>query len=78
MSAVDVQTLRSSDEVGLVDHAGGLAAGGADEDALVQPVEIGGCRLDPGRGAKRLLAGVDILTSPEARKHLRAAVTDAA
>jgi hypothetical protein len=30
---------RSSDEVGLVDHACGLAAANADEDALVQPVE---------------------------------------
>ena len=31
----------SSDEVGLVDHARRLAAADADEDALVQPVEVG-------------------------------------
>ena len=38
----------SSDEVGLVDHACGLAAGDADEDALVQPVEVVGGGLDLG------------------------------
>ncbi len=40
--------LHSSDEIGLVGDAGGLAAGHADEDAFVQPVEIGGRRLDLG------------------------------
>jgi hypothetical protein len=38
----------SSDEVGLVDHAGCLTAGDTDEDAFVQPVEIGGAGLDLG------------------------------
>ena len=37
---------RSSDEVGLVDHAARPAAADADEDALVQPVELGGGGLD--------------------------------
>jgi len=38
----------SSDEVGLIDHTPGVAAGDADEDALVQPVEIGRGGLDLG------------------------------
>ena len=63
--------------VGLVGDAGGLATPDADEDALVQPVEIGGGGLDLGPGAKRVLAGVDVLPTPKTREHLRAAVTDA-
>ena len=42
------QTTPSCDEVGLVDHACGSPAGDADEDPLVQPVELGGRGLDLG------------------------------
>jgi hypothetical protein len=42
------RTGSSSDEVGLVDYGSGLAAADTDEDALVQPVEIGGGGLDLG------------------------------
>jgi hypothetical protein len=38
----------SSDEIGLVDHASRPATANADEDALVQPVEIGSGSLDLG------------------------------
>src|ERR1700749_2842054 len=70
--------LSSADEVGVVGDAGGPAAGDADEDALVEPVEIGGGRLDPGRGPERVLAGIDVLSAREGREHLRAAVPAAA
>jgi hypothetical protein len=42
------RTRSSSDQVGLVDYGSGLAAADTDEDALVQPVEIGAGGLDPG------------------------------
>src|SRR4029434_1670419 len=64
----------SCDEVGVVDHACGVPAGDADEDALVQPVEVGGGRLDLGRGAEGVLAGVDMLTAPETGEDLGAAM----
>ena len=38
----------SSDEVGLVDYGSGLAAPDTDEDAFVQPLQIGGRGLDLG------------------------------
>ena len=69
---------RSCDEVGLVDHASGLAAADADEDALVQPVERGRGGLDLRRGAERVLACVDVLAAPEASEDLGAAVAHAA
>ena len=53
---------------------GGLAAGDADEDALVQPVEIGGRGLGLGRGAEGVLACVDVLTTAEAYEDFGAAV----
>jgi hypothetical protein len=68
----------SSDEIGLIDHAAGLATGDADEDALVQPVEIGGGRLDLGRGAEGVLTGVDVLTAGETCEDIRAAVAHTA
>src|SRR4029077_10661454 len=40
------EAMSSCDEVDLVDHAPGLASGGTDEHALVQPVETGCRRLD--------------------------------
>src|SRR5262245_32223482 len=64
----------SSDEVGLVDHPCGLATGDADEDSLVQPVEVGGGSLDLGRGAEGVFAGVDVLTASETGEYLGAAV----
>ena len=36
------------DEVDLVDHAVGLPAADADENALVHPVESGSCGFDLG------------------------------
>ena len=38
----------SSDEIGLVNHVIGLPAGDTDEDAFVQPLQIGGGGLDLG------------------------------
>ena len=72
-----IVTPDSSDEVGLVDHAGGLAAADADEDALVQPVELGCGGLDLGRGPEGVLAGVDVLAAGETGEDLGAAVADA-
>src|SRR5712691_8119650 len=68
----------SSDEVGLVDDAVGLAGADADEDAFVQPVERGRGRLDPGRGAERVFGCVDVLAARETCEYFGAAVTDAA
>jgi hypothetical protein len=65
------------DEVGLIDHTCGLAAGDADEDALVEPVELGSGGLDSGCGAEGVLAGVDLLTTPEPSQDLGAAMSDA-
>ena len=42
------RTRSSSDEVGLVDYGSGLAAADTDEDAFVQPLQIGGGGLDLG------------------------------
>lgn len=41
-------TRSSSDEVGLVDYSSGLPAADTDEDAFVQPLQIGGGGLDLG------------------------------
>src|SRR2546421_10688784 len=68
----------SSDQVGLVDDGARLAAGDADEDAFVQPVEIGRGGFDLGRGAERVFARVDVLASAEAGEHFGAAVANAA
>src|SRR5579859_1267471 len=68
----------SCDEVRLVCDAGRLASADADEDALVQPVPLRGSCLDLGCGTKGVLAGVDVLTSPEAGQDLRAAVAHSA
>ncbi len=38
----------SSDEIDLVDHAARLTACDTDEDAFIQPVEVGGSGLDFG------------------------------
>lgn len=40
--------LGSADEVGFVNHSAGLPSGDADEDALVQPLQVGGGGLDLG------------------------------
>lgn len=53
----------SFDQVRLVDDAGGLAAGDADEDNLVEPVERRSGGLDPGRGPEDVLAGCPSETS---------------
>src|SRR4029453_18007278 len=58
------------DEVGLVDHACGLAASDAHEYALVQPVELGRRGLDLGRGAEGVLSGRDVLAAPETGEDL--------
>ncbi len=68
---------RSSDKIGLVDHAGGLAAGHTDEDALVQPAEVGGCRLflSP-RTVEWHLTKVFGKLGIGSRKELRSALSD--
>jgi hypothetical protein len=68
----------SSDEVGLVDKAAGLAAADADEDACVQPVERGRGRLDLGRGAERVFGRVDVLAARETCEYFGTPLTDAA
>jgi len=45
-AAADDDLLVLSDDVGLVDHVGGLAAADADEDSFVEPVEPAGGSLD--------------------------------
>src|SRR5262249_54953045 len=67
----------SSDEVGLVDDAVGLAGADADEDAFVQPVELWRGGLDLRRGAEGVFARVDVLAARETLEHFGAAVTDA-
>src|SRR4051794_38930127 len=67
----------SSDEVGLVDDSRGLTAADADEDALVQPAEVGAGGLDPGRRAEGVFAGVDVLTAAEAGEDVGAPVAHA-
>src|SRR5437879_869530 len=66
----------SSDEVGFVDHATGLTAADADEDALVDPVELGCRGFDLGRGPEGVFAGVDVLAAPETGEDLGAAVAN--
>src|SRR6202035_4259493 len=61
---------------GLVDHAPGVAAADADEDALVDPVELGCRRFDLGRGPEGVFAGVDRLPAPKTGEDLGAAVAD--
>src|SRR5258708_40247382 len=68
----------SSDEVGLVDDAVGLAGADADEDAFVQPVEPGRGGLDLGRGAEGVLGRVHPLAARGTALAFRARVTDAA
>ena len=69
-----VPSAASSDEVRLVSHVGGLAAANADEDALVEPVEVRRGGLDLGGGAKRVLAGGDVLAAAQTGEHLGRAV----
>src|SRR4029450_212764 len=57
--------LQLSGEVGLVDDTAGLAAADADEDASVQPVEVGRRGLDSGRRAEGVFGGVDVLAAGE-------------
>jgi len=66
----------SCDEVGLVGHASGPSAADADEDAFVQPVEIGGGGLDLRRGTEGLPAGVDLLAAAETCEYVGGAVSD--
>src|SRR3954451_19679405 len=67
----------SCDEVSLVDDTSRLAAADTDEDALVQPVEVGGRGLDLGGGAEGVFARVDVVAASEACKYLGAAVAHA-
>src|SRR5262245_45440719 len=64
----------SSDQVGLVDHACGLAAADGDEYALVQPVKSGRGGLDVRRRAEDVFARIDMLTPGEPGEDLGAAV----
>jgi hypothetical protein len=67
----------SSDEVGLVDDAAGLATTDADEDAFAEPVERGRGGFDLGRGAEDVLARIDVLAAGETGELVGAAVTPA-
>src|SRR4051794_13289885 len=49
----------SCDEVGLVGHASRTSAADTDEDAFVQPAEVGGGGLHPRRGTEGVQVGVD-------------------
>jgi hypothetical protein len=51
-----------------------LTPGAGDEDAFVQPVEIGRGGLDLGLCAEVVLARVDVLTATETGEDLGAAV----
>ena len=66
----------SCDEVGLVDHATRLPTTDADEDALVEPVELGDCCLDLSRSPKHVFACFHVLAAPEPCQDLGAAVAD--
>src|SRR5947209_4116317 len=66
----------SCDEVGLVGHACGPSAADTDEDALVQPIEVGGGGLDPRRGTEGIQAGVDLLAAAETCEYVGGAVSD--
>ena len=58
-------------------HAPRQAAGDADEDTLVQPVEPRRRSLDLGGGAEGVFARVDVLAAGETCENPRAAVADA-
>src|SRR6476660_2271195 len=69
--------MASCDQVRLVDHAARPTAAHADEDAPVEPVELTGRGLDPGRGAEAVLARVDVVATGEPLEHLGVAVAHA-
>src|SRR4051794_11601903 len=61
-------------EVDVVRDAAGPACADGDEDAFVEPRQLGGGGLDAHRGAERVLGGVDVLAGGQAREHVRVAV----
>src|SRR3954468_13908535 len=69
-NAMVVPGSRLLDEVDVVGDAAGLASPDGDEDAVVEPRQFGGGRLDGDRGAEGVLGGVDVLAGGEAGEHL--------
>src|SRR3954454_3540532 len=67
----------SRDQVGVVDHASLPACAYADEDTLVQPVEVARRSLDLRGRAERVVTRVDLVAACKPREDLRAAVAHA-
>src|SRR3954470_19377434 len=64
------------DEVDVVRDAARLTCAHRDEDAVVEPRQLGVGGLDADRRAERVLGGVDVLAGGQAREHVWFAVAN--